>query len=400
MTFAVPQMLGAALLAPLLVLLAWAYERGQRRAALGKLGDVELVARLTAAASPGRRGLKAILVALAAACLCVAAARPQMQGTKEVEIRGLDIVIALDVSTSMLVSDLPPPPAGAAPRPPEATRLDLARQLIAGLLDALPGDRVGPVVFAAAAAHFPLTEDHEVAMQFFSDLGPADLPRGSDLAEALRVSQCLLRQDLGADAGCAASIGRRGNGGRPLSGEVEPIAVEKDPEEGELVEREQRGRVVIVVSDGEESANEGDDRGREALREVRKARELGIATLFVGVGSEAGGQVYDIDDRGRRTRPKLDDGGQPIISRRGDAAMRALAEAGGDAGRYLIADPGADPSAITAALERVSRGLATRKTKQKRDVFHPFVFAAILLLAVDATISTRRRRRYPESRAA
>lgn len=397
MTFAVPQMLGAALLAPLLVLLAWAYERHQRRLALAKLGDSELVSRLTAAASPGRRAAKGGFVAMAAASLCVAAARPQVQGTKEVEIRGLDIVIALDVSTSMLVRDLPPPAT-------DETRLDLARQLIAQLLDALPGDRVGPVVFAAAAAHFPLTEDHEVALQFFTDLGPADLPRGSDLAEALRVSQCLLRPDVGADAGCAATIGRRGNGGRPLSGEREVVERKKDGDEegdeGELVEREQRGRVIVVVSDGEESGNEGDAGGQEAMREVRKARELGIATLFVGVGSAEGGRVYDIDDQGRRVREKRDDAGKPVVSKRQDQAMRALAAAGGDASRYLIAGDRPDPAAITSALERVSRGLATRKTKQKRDVFHPFVFAAVLLLAIEATISTRRRRRYPEARPA
>jgi Ca-activated chloride channel homolog len=397
-TFAVREMLGAAVLAPLLILLVWGWDRRQRRASLARLGDEALIERLTATASPGRRFTKACLLAAAASALCVAAARPQIQGTREVEIRGLDIVIALDVSTSMLVTDVTPTPKMTGRRRIEPTRLDVARELIGSLMETLPGDRIGPVVFAAAAAHFPLTEDHEVALQFLTDLGPADLPRGSDLAEALRVAQCLLRQDLAADAGCSASIGRRGNGGRPLAGEDEPERP-KDPEEGELIEQEQRGRVVIVVSDGEESDDLGGGATEGALREVRKARELGIATLLVGVGSEAGGPVYDIDDLGRRTRPKRSDDGGAIVSRRGDEAMRELATAGGDATRYLVADPKGDPSAITAALDRVSRGLATRKTRQKRDVFHPFVLAAILLLALDATISTRRRRRYPDGGA-
>ncbi len=392
MTFAERALLPLALLPALFVLCAWLWDRRQRRLLLGRLGDPALIARLTAAASPGRRALKMILVAAAATALVIAAARPQIQGTREVELRGLDIVIALDVSTSMLVSDVAATPRmEARGRPP--TRLEQARELIDQQLEALPGDRVGPVVFAAAAAHFPLTEDHEVAMQFFTDLGPADLPRGSDLAEALRVSQCLLRKDLDADAGCSAAIGRRGNGGRPLAGEREPEpAAGEGAEEEELIEREERGRVMIVVTDGEES----DDGSRAALREVRKARELGIATLLVGVGSEAGGPVYDIDDEGQRVRPKMGPGGEAVISRRGDAAMRALAEAAGDASRYLVAQ-GTDPTAITAALERVSRGLATRKTRQKRDIFHPFVLAAILLLAADAALSTRRRRRYPEA---
>jgi Ca-activated chloride channel homolog len=387
-SFADRALLPLALVPPLFLLAMWLWDRRQRRVLLGRLGDPALIARLTAAASPGRRALKMALVAAAATSLVIAAARPQIQGTREVEVRGLDIVIALDVSTSMLVTDVP----SATPSRP-LPRLELARELIAALVEALPGDRIGPVVFAAAAAHFPLTEDHEVALQFFSDLGPADLPRGSDLAEALRVSQCLLRKDLDADTGCSSTIGRRGNGGRPLAGEREPEPPPgQGPGEEELIEREERGRVMIVVTDGEES----EEGSRAAMREVQKARELGIATLLVGVGSTEGGPVYDIDDDGRRTRPKTDAGGNPVISRRGDAAMRALAEAAGDASRFVVAES-ADPTAITAALERVSRGLATRKTRQKRDVFHPFVFAAILLLALDGAVSTRRRRRYPEA---
>lgn len=402
MSFADRSLLILAVLAPLVVLAAWLWDRQRRRVLLGRLGDPALIARLSATSSPGRRAGKAVLVGAAGVALGLAAARPQVAGTREVEVRGLDVVIALDVSTSMLVTDMPTPRDALAPEPAgrggaRDSRLAAARRLIRSLVEGLPGDRVGPVVFAAAAAHFPLTEDHEVALQFFDDLGPADLPRGSNVAEALRVSQCLLRKDLAADAGCSASIGRRGNGGRPLAGEREPEPLrDDDAEAGELVEREERGRVVIIVSDGEES----DDESRAALAEVRKASELGIATLFVGVGSEGGGEVYEIDDDGRRRGVRLGDDGQPIISRRGDEAMRALAAAGGDPARYLVADPSADPGPVLAALEKVSRGVATRKLRQKRDVFHPFVFAAILLLALDSAISTRRRRRYPEAPAA
>lgn len=391
MTFAERPMLLLAALAPLLVLAAWLWDRQRRRLLLGRLGDPELITRLTASSSPGRRAGKAALVALAGVALGVAAARPQLQGTREVEVRGLDVVIALDVSTSMLVSDL------RKPEGDRMTRLELARQLIAALVEGLPGDRIGPVVFAAAAAHFPLTEDREVALQFFTDLGPADLPRGSNVAEALRVAQCLLRKDLAADAGCSASIGRRGNGGRPLAGEREPAPLRDDvADEGELIEREERGRVIIVISDGEES----DDEPTAALREVRKASELGIATMLVGVGSTEGGVVFEIDNRGRPIRARYGEDGQLVTSRRGDTALRALAVAGGDPTRYFVAEASADPAPILAALERVSRGLATRKVRQKRDVFHPFVFAAILLLVLDGAISTRRRRRYPEAKAA
>ncbi len=406
-SFASPALLWLAALPALVALGFWLWDRQQRALLMARLGDAALIARLTAAASPRRRGVKLVLVVLAATALTIAVARPQVQGTREVEIRGLDVVIALDVSTSMTVEDIAAAPedSPASNDPPrtrpgkpdrQRTRLELARRLIAALVGELPGDRIGPVVFAAAAAHFPLTEDHEVALQFFTDLGPGDLPQGSNLAEALRVSQCLLRRDLAAEAGCSATIGRRGDGGRPRTGEADedqPIQGEDaDEQEEQLVEREERGRVIVVVSDGEESQDSG-----MATREVQKARELGIAVVFVGVGSLEGGQVFDLSADGKSARPKRDDDGALVTSRRGDAAMRALAAAAGDPTRYLVAEADANPAPITLALERVSRGLATRKTRQKRDVFHPLVFAAILLLAIDAALGTRRRRRYPEA---
>jgi von Willebrand factor type A domain len=397
-TFATPIALVLVALLPMAVFATWLWDRGRRRALLEQLGDRALVAQLAAAASPRRRAVKMALLGAAGCALALALARPQRLGVREVELRGLDVVIALDASTSMLVSDAPGQ-RSTAPTEPPATRLAHARRIIAELVDALPGDRIGPVVFAAAATHFPLTEDHEVALQFFGDLGPQDLPRGSNLAEALRVGQCLLRRDLSTEAGCAV-LGRRGDGGRPLGGRGAPAADKRDGGEGvaaqrdgdddrddELIEREERGRVIVVVTDGEES----EQSSAAALAEVGKARELGIATVLVGVGSAAGGPVPEVDDDGQLGAPKRDDRGAPVISRRADAQLARLAVAAGDRARYVVGDARADPSAILRVLEQVSRGVATRKTREKRDVFTPLVFAALLLLLVEAAIATRRR---------
>jgi len=88
-----------------------------------------------------------------------------------------------------------------------------------------------------------------------------------------------------------------------------------------------------------------------------------------------------------------------VTSRRDDAGMRALAAASGDARRYLIAnDRGeVDPRPIAQALRTVNRGLATKQIKDRRDVYQPFLFAALMLLVIEAVISTRRRQRYPEA---
>jgi Ca-activated chloride channel family protein len=321
----------------------------------------------------------------------VAAARPQITGTRKVELRGLDLVVALDVSKSMLVDDVSPTREMTARRI-ETSRLARARELARAVIDELPGDRIAPAVFAAAVAHLPLTEDHVVAANFLHDLGPADLPQGSNLAEVFRVSRCLLRPDLYDDLGCAR-IGRRGHGGDPLHGEsLDPKPRDRD-KEAVLEQKVERGKAILIFTDG----GDGD---AAALREVATAHELGIAVLIVGLGSPTGGVVYDVDDSGKRTtNPKRTPDGQTVVSKRDDAGMTALATASGDPRRYLVApDRGeVDPRPIVDALRAVNRGLATKQIKDLRELYQPFLFAALMLLVIEAAIATRRRQRYPEA---
>jgi hypothetical protein len=88
-----------------------------------------------------------------------------------------------------------------------------------------------------------------------------------------------------------------------------------------------------------------------------------------------------------------------ITSKRDDAGMTALAAAGGDEKRYLLASETGeiDPLPIAKALEGVNRGLATKRVEEQRDVFEPFLFAGLMVLVCEAAIGTRRRRRYPEA---
>jgi hypothetical protein len=258
------------------------------------------------------------------------------------------------------------------------------------VVDELPEDRIGPVVFAGAASHFPVTEDHQVAVRFLHDLGPADLPPGSNLAEVFRVSRCLLRPDLYDDLGCAR-IGRRGHGGDPLPGEsLDPV--DEKPDDAVIEQKIERGKAMVIFTDG------GDADG-EALREVATSRELGIAVFVVGIGSKQGGVVHEIDQEGRPTgEVKHDKTGAPVVSKRDDDGMKLLAKAGGDEKRYFVASERGevDPMPIVDALRAVSRGLATKQVVELRDVFEPFLFAGLMLLVIEAAIATRRRRRHPE----
>lgn len=389
-TFVTPGLVWLACAAPVLVGLLHAYDRARRRRLARRLGELPLIRRVTASASPGRRLWKDGLAALALALILLSAARPQVMGKRRVELAGLDLVLAVDVSKSMLVNDVGPTQRMSA-KGAEGSRLGRARELAGALIDELPGDRIGPVVFAGGATSFPLTEDHQVARLFLNDLGPNDLPAGSNLAEVFRVSRCLLRPDLYEDLGCERT-GRRGHGGDPLRGEsLDP----PDQGEGEAAAEDvvERGKAIVIFTDG-------GDADEATLREVRAARELGIAVFLVGVGTAEGGIVTEIDAQGRRTdTPKRTESGEPVRSRRDDAGMRAIAAAGGDPRRYLVADPEGEvkPLPIVEALRGVSRGLATKQVRDLRDVYQPFLFAAFMLLVIEAAIGTRRRRKYPEA---
>jgi Ca-activated chloride channel family protein len=375
--------------APVALLLLFLYDRAQRRRLTRRIGELPVIGKVMATASTRRRVVKLVLVQIASALILFAAARPQVAGKRAVELRGLDLVVAVDVSKSMLVDDV-----GATLQMTEKkiapSRLARGRELAAALIDDLPGDRFGPVVFAGAASHFPVTEDTEVAKRFLFDLGPADLPPGSNMTEVFRVSRCLLRPDLYDDLGCAR-IGRRGHGGDPLPLEKpEPEDVPKD--EAKLEQKVERGKAMVIFTDG-------GDADTETLREVATMRELGIAVFVVGLGTTQGGVVHEIDYEGRPTAvPKKTRDGQTVISKRDDASMKQLAEAAGDPNRYFVATERGevDTTPLVEALRAVNRGLATKQIDERKDLFQPFLFAGFMLLVMEVAISTRRRRRYPE----
>jgi Ca-activated chloride channel family protein len=388
-------MVWIACLAPVLVMLLFLYDTHRRELLTRRLGELPVIGRVMATASPGRRGLKAALAALGIALVLLALARPQIAGKRRVEVRGLDLVVAVDVSKSMLVDDVEATAAMTEHGVP-ASRLGRARELATDILDELPGDRVAPIVFAGAASHFPLTEDRGVAASFLYDLGPADLPPGSNTAEVFRVARCLLRPDLYDDLGCAR-IGRRGHGGDPLPGDKpEPKASARDDDDG-LDTKEERGKAILVLTDGGDS-------DAETLREVAAAHELGIAVFVVGVGSAKGGVVREIDASGHATAVvKKTRDGADVVSKRDDAGMTAIAAAAGDDHRYFIASERGevddDVAPIVAALHAAEHGMATKQIDSRREIFQPVLFLGLMLLVIEAAVSTRRRRSYPEAAA-
>jgi Ca-activated chloride channel family protein len=107
-TFATPWLLWVAIAAPCAVLALQLYDRARRRQLTGRLGELPVLGKVIASASPGRRIVKDVLAGAAATLVAIAGARPQISGTRKVELRGLDLVVAVDVSKSMLVDDVGP----------------------------------------------------------------------------------------------------------------------------------------------------------------------------------------------------------------------------------------------------------------------------------------------------
>jgi hypothetical protein len=363
----------------------------RRRKLVGKIGELPAMRAMVASASPMRRRIKGAMLVLAAAGIAIALAEPKIKKKTEIASRGLDLVIALDVSKSMMVGDVPP------------SRLEQAREMVKAYLKKPSGDRVGAVVFAGGAAHFPLTDDREVTADFLTDFGPNDMPGGSDLGEAVRVARCLLRPDLYDQLGCPGLVGRRGHGGDPLPGDSWDTGnsrsrrgggflgggddEEEDEPEEPPVEMEERGRAIVIFTDGADEAD-------KANEEVAIARQLGITVFVVGLGTIPGGEVWDTDDVGNPIRQKFDESGKAVISKRDDAAMQMLAAAGGDASHYLIANEAGAPdiAPLEKALGTVKKGLSAQKVKTAKPVYHWFLFPAFMLLVVEALISTRRRK--------
>ena len=164
MRLAHPHLLWLLLLVPTLVL-AYAIAFVLRRRALARLGNPRLIARMSAATSVPRKVARATLVSLSVGLLALAVARPQSSGRARLEKqRGLDLVVALDFSKSMLAKDIYP------------SRLERAKRELERLMDRLSGDRVGLVAFAGETLTYPPTTDYDAVKLFWRDLSPQQMP--------------------------------------------------------------------------------------------------------------------------------------------------------------------------------------------------------------------------------
>ncbi len=271
MQFAAPEAFYWLLLLPaILGFLLWSGRR--RKRAAERLGEPRLIGRLSLGVSRSRDRWKASLLFAGVFFLVLAIARPQWgQGTDEVSARGVDVFLVLDTSFSMDATDVPP------------SRMERARYIASALIERLRGNRIGLIVFSGNAfVQCPLTMDYGAARIFLDTVGTGVVPEpGTDILQALE----------------AASRG--------------------------FVARDSKFKVVVLLTDGEET--EG-----SAVSVARKAREEGIVIHTVGVGTPGGEPIPMRNENGEVTDYIRDDSGQPVLSRLGEETLSRIAlETGG-----------------------------------------------------------------------
>jgi len=335
---AYPHLLWLLLAAPAVVL-AYVVGFTHRRRLLASLGTDMLIQRMAASVSLPRKIVRAIYVTSAVTLLALALARPQAGGRARLEKqRGLDIVVALDFSKSMLARDIYP------------SRLERAKRELERLIDRLSGDRIGLCAFAGETLTYPPTTDYAAVKLFWRDLAPADMPvGGTAIGRALGASLDLLKR-------------LRAKGG------------------------ESRAQVILLLTDGEDTES-------EPLKMAEEAARLGVKIYAVGIGSRSGELIPEVSEDGQVVGYLKDRDGKYVTSRLAEDMLRQLASK--TAGEYLRADVKRfGVEAIEAALGGLKRTEnEARVVKHYDEVYEFLLLPAFLLLVGEACVNERRRRR-------
>ncbi|HEX9916146.1 MAG TPA: VWA domain-containing protein [candidate division Zixibacteria bacterium] len=304
-----------------------------KKKAKQKLGDLELIDKLSVSFSPKKARWKKVLILLTIIFLGLTLARPQI-GKKDVMVKrkGVDIVVCLDLSLSMLSEDLKP------------NRLEKAKMELANLFSRMEGDRVGIVVFAGEAyVECPLTLDLSAAQMFLDAANVGLVPKpGTAIADAI---------DKGLEL---------------------------------FDKREKKYKVMILLTDGE-------DHGSEPVEAAKRAKEEGVIIYTIGIGSTQGEPIPLTDKGGSRVGYKEDEKGEMVLSRLNPQTLREIAENTG--GKYFIASAG--EMEIERMYEEISH-MEKKELQDKlftlyQDKYQYFLVFSLLFLVIESFISERRR---------
>jgi Ca-activated chloride channel family protein len=308
---------------PVMILMYLALVKWKKQT-VSRIGDPKLVAQLIKGYSPQKFQLKFILVMVAFALIAMGAANLQYpKQVEQVTRQGIDVMIALDVSKSMLARDVQP------------DRLQRSRMLVTKLIDKLQNDRVGLVLFAGRAyLQMPLTADHSAAKMYVTTASTQSVPtQGTVIAEALTICQ------------------------------------------NAFDEKQKKYKAVVLITDGE-------DHDENALDVTEKMAEEGIVIHTVGVGSTSGAEIIDPDTK----EVKRAEDGTPVLSRLNEKELIDIAQKGNGSYQVLVETEAAVNKILDQINSMEKRAIRDNSLIQYRSFFQWFLGLALVLLIAELFI--------------
>ncbi|KAF0198774.1 MAG: uncharacterized protein FD166_1026 [Bacteroidetes bacterium] len=316
---------------PVLIVLYWFFIRWKTRVAL-RLGEKQVISRLMPDISVFRSHFKFILVLLTIVVVLLALANPQV-GSKieKAQRKGVDLIIAIDVSNSMLAQDIQP------------SRIERARQSISRLIDELENDRIGIIVFAGKAyTQLPITTDYSAAKMMLGTVRPDMVPvQGTAIGQAIDMA----------------------------------MASFKD---------EKSGKAIIIITDGE-------NHDEDAVEKAGEAADAGIKVYTIGMGLAEGSPIPVYKD-GEIVGFKKDQSGETVITRLDETMLTKIAEAGD--GIYVRAsNTQAGLRRVFDEISKMEKTtFDTMNFSDYEDRFQYFIGLAVLLLAINFLLNERKSR--------
>jgi Ca-activated chloride channel family protein len=316
-----------AMLIIFLVMMQW------RKRALQRFGQTHIISRLMPESSNLRLVYKFIFFILAYSLFIIGIANPQTGSRLEkVQRRGIDIMVALDVSNSMLAQDIQP------------DRLSRAKQAISRLIDKLEGDRIGIIIFAGKAyTQLPITTDYAAAKLFLSSINTRIVPsQGTAIGEAIS------------------------------------MAVNS-------FDDEEHNKAIIVITDGENHES-------DAIEEAKGASEKGITVCTIGMGLPEGTPIPLYNDNNQQIGFKKDRQGQTIITKLNETMLQQIASAGN--GIYVRANnTEAGLSKVMDQINEIEESeIETKMFSDYEDQFQYFIAFGLLFLIVEFMLFERKSR--------
>ena len=326
-----PEFLYALLVIPALMAF-FLYSRIQRRKALALFGQKDILSVLMPNVSSVRPAIKFFILLLALASIIVGIARPQFGSKLKTEKRtGIELIIALDVSNSMMAEDIQP------------SRLERAKRAISQLVDKLSNDKIGLVVFAGEAyTQLPITADYVSAKLFLSSISPEMVPtQGTAIGAAIELGMKSFNPQF---AGSKA---------------------------------------MIIITDGE---NHEDD----AIGAATEAAKQGIVVYTLGMGLPQGGPIPTTSN-GSKTFRK-DKSGNFIVTKLDEAMLQKIAEAG--KGAYIRANNAqVGLNNLLSEVNKMEKSeLETQIYADYADQFQYFIGLGLLLILLDFMILERQNK--------